>query len=121
MQLMELDIPMVLALNMMDEVRGNGGTIDINETGGDAGHPGGPHFRRQKRGHRMSWCDHAVACGKVSGAPGPAWISAARITAVQFTAASMRIVAPDRGPCRGRQACPVRFAATKLVEGDDPH
>ena len=31
MQLMELDIPMVLALNMMDEVRGNGGTIHINE------------------------------------------------------------------------------------------
>ncbi len=31
MQLMELDIPMVLALNMMDEVRGNGGSIQINE------------------------------------------------------------------------------------------
>ena len=31
MQLMELDTPMVLALNMMDEVRGNGGTININE------------------------------------------------------------------------------------------
>ena len=31
MQLMELDVPMVLALNMMDEVRENGGSIDINE------------------------------------------------------------------------------------------
>ena len=31
MQLLELDIPMVLALNMMDEVRGNGGSIRINE------------------------------------------------------------------------------------------
>ena len=31
MQLMELDVPMVLALNMMDEVRGNGGSIYINE------------------------------------------------------------------------------------------
>ena len=30
LQLIELDIPMVLALNMMDEVRDNGGTIDIN-------------------------------------------------------------------------------------------
>ncbi|MCR5823796.1 MAG: ferrous iron transport protein B [Lachnospiraceae bacterium] len=30
MQLLEMDIPMVVALNMMDEVRGNGGTIDIN-------------------------------------------------------------------------------------------
>ena len=31
MHLMELDIPMVLALNMMDEVRGNGGTVRINK------------------------------------------------------------------------------------------
>ena len=31
MQLMELDIPMVLALNMMDEMEGNGGSIHINE------------------------------------------------------------------------------------------
>ena len=31
MQLMELDIPMVLALNMMDEVEGNGGSFRINE------------------------------------------------------------------------------------------
>ena len=31
MQLMELDTPMVLALNMMDEVRANGGTIMVNQ------------------------------------------------------------------------------------------
>ncbi|MCR5326442.1 MAG: ferrous iron transporter B, partial [Bacteroidales bacterium] len=31
LQLMELGVPMVLALNMMDEVRGNGGSIRINE------------------------------------------------------------------------------------------
>ena len=31
MQLMELDIPMVLALNMMDEVRENGGSILVNQ------------------------------------------------------------------------------------------
>ena len=31
MQLMELNIPLVLALNMMDEVRANGGTIMVNE------------------------------------------------------------------------------------------
>lgn len=31
MQLMELGIPMVLALNMMDEVRENGGSIRVNE------------------------------------------------------------------------------------------
>mgnify|MGYP001782486263 CR=1 FL=1 len=31
MQLMELDIPMVVALNMMDEVRDNGGSIMVNQ------------------------------------------------------------------------------------------
>ena len=31
MQLMELDVPMVLALNMMDEVRGNGGYVHLNK------------------------------------------------------------------------------------------
>ena len=31
LQLMELDVPMVLALNMMDEVKGNGGSVYINE------------------------------------------------------------------------------------------
>ena len=39
MQLMELDVPMVLALNMMDEVRGNGGFVDINELEGMLGIP----------------------------------------------------------------------------------
>mgnify|MGYP000346873608 FL=1 len=31
MQLMELDVPMVLALNMMDEVRQNGGSVRVNQ------------------------------------------------------------------------------------------
>ena len=31
MQLLELGVPMVVALNMMDEVEGNGGTIRVNE------------------------------------------------------------------------------------------
>ena len=31
MQLLEMNLPMVVALNMMDEVRGNGGYIDINQ------------------------------------------------------------------------------------------
>ena len=31
MQLLELDVPMVLALNMMDEMRGNGGSVRINK------------------------------------------------------------------------------------------
>ena len=51
MQLMELDIPMVLALNMMDEVRENGGTVLVNRMEANFRHPGSTHLRRQKRGH----------------------------------------------------------------------
>lgn len=39
MQLMELDVPMVLALNMMDELQGNGGSIRVNEMEGVLGIP----------------------------------------------------------------------------------
>ena len=48
MQLMELNIPLVLALNMMDEVRANGGTIMVNELEELLGVPVVPIFRRQE-------------------------------------------------------------------------
>ena len=48
MQLMELQIPMVLALNMMDEVRANGGTILGQRTGKCPGYPGGSHLGSQE-------------------------------------------------------------------------
>ena len=44
MQLMELDIPMVLALNMMDEVRENGGSILGQPDGGNAWYSGHSYF-----------------------------------------------------------------------------
>ena len=54
MQLMELDIPMVLALNMMDEVRENGGSIVINRMEEMLGIPSS-RFRRQKMRELTSW------------------------------------------------------------------
>ncbi len=54
MQLMELDIPMVLALNMMDEMRGQRRHGAHQRAGGDAGHPGCAHLRRQERGRRRA-------------------------------------------------------------------
>ena len=48
MQLMELNIPMVLALNMMDEVRENGGSILVNQHGGNAGNSGSAHLSGQE-------------------------------------------------------------------------
>ena len=70
MQLMELDIPMVLALNMMDEVRGNGGTININEMEAMLGIPVVPISAAKNEG-MDELMDHAHPCGKVSGASGP--------------------------------------------------
>ena len=52
MQLMELDIPMVLALNMMDEVRENGGSILVNQMEEHAWNSGSAHFSGQKRRNR---------------------------------------------------------------------
>ena len=52
LQLIDLDIPMVLALNMMDEVSANGGTIDINALEARARNPRGAHFRLERGRHR---------------------------------------------------------------------
>ena len=51
MQLMELDIPMVLALNMMDEVRENGGSILVNQMEALLGIPVVPISAAEKRRH----------------------------------------------------------------------
>ena len=68
MQLMELDIPMVLALNMMDEMRGNGGTVRINKMEAMLGIPVIPTLRCQERGRGRAGRPRRP-CGKVSGAP----------------------------------------------------
>ena len=53
MQIMELGIPMVLALNMMDEVEANGGTVRVNELEAELGIPVA-HFRGEERGRRRA-------------------------------------------------------------------
>ena len=50
MQLIELGIPMVIALNMMDEMRANGSTVDVNRLEGRTWRACGAHFRREERG-----------------------------------------------------------------------
>ena len=54
LQMIEMQVPMVLALNMMDEVRANGGTVDTVKLCGAAGHPGRADQRGKGRGHRRS-------------------------------------------------------------------
>ena len=54
LQLLELRVPMVLALNMMDEVRANGGSIDVRKMSQALGDPRGPHHGGQGRGRQRA-------------------------------------------------------------------
>ena len=116
MQLLEMDLPMVIALNMMDEVTGNGGTIDVNKMEELLGVPVVPisasknqgvdelikhaihvaHF--QEKPLRQDFCDENDAGGAVHRA------LHAVIHLIQDHAVKAGI--------------PVRFAASKLLEGD---
>ena len=117
LQLIELDIPMVLALNMMDEVRENGGTIDINLLEDTLGIPVVPisaaknegidelvkhalHVARyRERPGRMDFCD---AEGPDGGA-------------MHRCIHSIMHLIEDH---THKYKIPTRFAASKLVEGD---
>ena len=75
MQLMELGIPMVLAVNMMDEVRANGGTVRINELEGLLGIPVIPISAVKNEGidelidHAMHVAQHREAPGRIDFCP----------------------------------------------------
>lgn len=117
MQLMELNVPMVLALNMMDELIGNGGTIHINQMENMLGIPVVPisaiknegvdelarhavhiaHY--QEKPGRMDFCDENDHNG-----------------AVHRCLHGIMHLIEDHAV---RAEIPVRFAATKVVEGDE--
>ena len=117
LQLMELDIPMVLALNMMDEVTANGGSIDINALEAQLGIPVVPISAAKNEGID-ELVDHAIHVARYRERPG-----------------RFDFCHPD-GPDGGalhrcihgiselvedhatRAGIPLRFAATKLVEDD---
>ncbi len=91
MQLMELDVPMVLALNMMDEMRGNGGTVDINEMETFLGIPVVPISAAKNEGIE-ELASHALHVAKYQECRGRGKISAMRvIMAVRFTAVYMAL------------------------------
>ena len=68
MQLMELGIPMVLALNMMDEVRANGGTVRVNELEQALGIPVVPISAVKNEGIN-ELIDHAIHVARYREAP----------------------------------------------------
>ena len=117
MQLMTLDIPMVLALNMMDEVRGNGGAVHINELEAMLGIPVVPisasknegidelvghamHIARyDERPEQIDFCDETANGGAVH----------------RCLHGIMNLVADHAVSAD----IPIRFAAGKLIEGDE--
>ena len=116
MQLMELDVPMVLALNMMDEVQGNGGSVRINEMEEMLGIPVVPISAARNEGVR-ELVDHAVHVAHYQERPGRQDFCGPDDNggAVHRCLHSIMHLIEDHAE---RAGIPIRFAATKLAEGD---
>ena len=117
MQLMELDVPMVLALNMMDEMRGNGGTVDINEMEALLGIPVVPISAAKNEGIE-ELASHALHVAKYQECRGRKDFcdESDHGGAVHRCLHGIMHLIEDHAIQAG---IPVRFAATKLVEGDN--
>ena len=117
MQLMELDTPVVLALNMMDEVRGNGGTIDINEMEAMLGIPVVPISASKNEGID-ELVAHAVHIARNREKPGRTDFCRKdqHGGAVHRCLHGIMHLIEDHAAAAG---VPLRFAASKLAEGDE--
>ena len=113
MELIELQIPMILALNMIDEVQANKGSIDIALMKESLGIPVVPISAVKKQGlsELMEQAVETVLQGKK-----PERIDFCS-GAVHRAIHAISHLIEDHAQ---RQGIPMRFAATKLVEGDDP-
>ena len=116
MQLLELDIPMVLALNMMDEVRENGGAVRVNELEEMLGIPVVPIAAAKNEGI-AELTDHAMHVAKYQERPGRQDFCEAddHGGAVHRCLHGIMHLIEDHA---SRAGVPVRFAAAKLAEGD---
>ena len=113
MQLIELNLPMVIALNMMDEVRANGGTIKIKQLQEDLGVPVVPISASKNEGidelieQTLLVAKHRQLPKRQDFCSGP----------VHRAIHAVAHLIEDHAQ---RISVPPRFAATKLVEGDQP-
>ena len=116
MQLMELDIPMVLALNMMDEVRENGGSIRVNEMEELLGIPVVPVSAAKNEGID-ELVAHALHVARYQEKPGRQDFCDANDHggAVHRCLHGIMHLIEDHAREAG---IPLRFAASKLAEGD---
>ena len=116
MQLLEMDIPMVIALNMMDEVTGNGGSFKVNEMEAMLGVPVVPISAAKNQGVD-ELVRHAIHIARYQEKPlrhdfcGPEDHGGAVHRCIHATVHLIEDHAKRAG-------IPVRFAASKLIEGD---
>lgn len=116
MQLMELNVPMVLALNMMDEVTGNGGTIKINDMESLLGIPVIPISAAKNQGI-TELIQHAVHVAKYQECPLRQDFCDEKDHNGAVHRALHSIIHLIFDHAEDAQI-PVRFAASKIIEGD---
>lgn len=122
MQLMELGIPMVLALNMMDEVRENGGSIRVNELEQILGIPVIPISAVKNEGID-ELVSHALHVARFIEKPGRIDFCTDSVDKKDPVGAVHRCihaVVHMIEPEAKQSGLPLRFAATKLIENDVP-
>ncbi|QEY34546.1 ferrous iron transport protein B [Caproiciproducens galactitolivorans] len=113
LQLIELNLPTVVALNMMDEVRANGGTIKIQKLQEELGVPVVP-ISASKNDGIDELIETAIATASAKQIPKRQDFCSG---AVHRAIHSVAHLVEDHAE---RIGVPARFAATKLVEGDEP-
>ena len=113
LQLLEMQVPMVLALNMMDEVRGNGGTIDVVKMSQELGIPVVPISAVKNEGID-ELIDSAIKTAKEKRLPGRVDFCGDGPVHRCIHAVSHQIEDHARNAGVAR-----RFAATKMIEGDE--
>ena len=114
LQLLTLRVPMVLALNMMDEVRANGGTVDVQKLSEDLGIPVVPITAAKGEGV-SELMDRAVETAKNRTLPKLYDFCAADSPVHRCVHAVVHLI-EDHAE---RLGLPSRFCATKLIEGDE--
>ena len=116
MQLMELGVPMVLALNMMDEVRGNGGSIRVNEMEEALGLPVVPISAANNEGIE-ELVEHAIHIARFQEPPARQDFCDKN----DFSGAVHRCIHGTMHLIEDHAAkagLPVRFAASRIIDGD---
>ena len=117
MQLIELDVPMVIALNMMDEVSANGGSIDVNGLEAALGVPVIPVSALKNQGIE-ELTEHAINVARYREHPGRLDFcnpNESNEAAIHRCIHSIIHLIENHAKSIN---LPVRFAATKLTEGD---